>query len=97
VLGFAVGDSEDSAFWTAFPRSLKARGLGGVQLVISDAHTGLKQAISAVLIGSAWQRCRVHVLRNVLAQVPKGSAEMVSPRRSARSSPNPKRRTRSSD
>ncbi|MBW0095999.1 IS256 family transposase [Pseudonocardia sp. KRD-184] len=78
VLGFAVGDSEDGAFWTAFLRSLKARGLGGVQLVISDAHTGLKQAISAVLIGAAWQRCRVHFLRNVLAQVPKGSAEMVA-------------------
>jgi putative transposase len=78
VLGFAVGDSEDGAFWTAFLRSLKARGLGGVQLVISDAHTGLKQAISAVLLGSAWQRCRVHFLRNVLAQVPKGSAEMVA-------------------
>ena len=52
--------SEDGAFWTAFLRSLKARGLGGVQLVISDAHTGLKQAISAVLLGAAWQRCRVH-------------------------------------
>jgi len=78
VLGFAVGDSEDGAFWTAFLRSLKARGLGGVQLVISDAHTGLKQAISAVPLGAAWQRCRVHFLRNVLAQVPKGSAEMVA-------------------
>jgi putative transposase len=78
VLGFAVGDSEDGAFWTAFLRSLKARGLGGVQLVISDAHTGLKQAISAVLIGASWQRCRVHFLRNVLAQVPKGSSEMVA-------------------
>ncbi|MFE9957088.1 IS256 family transposase [Micromonospora sp. NPDC005299] len=78
VLGFAVGDSEDGAFWTAFLRSLKARGLGGVQLVISDAHTGLKQAISAVLLGAAWQRCRVHFLRNVLAQVPKGNAEMVA-------------------
>jgi len=78
VLGFAVGDSEDGAFWTAFLRSLKARGLGGVQLVISDAHTGLKAAISAVLLGAAWQRCRVHFLRNVLAQVPKGNAEMVA-------------------
>jgi putative transposase len=78
VLGFAVGDSEDGAFWTAFLRSLKARGLGGVQLVISDAHTGLKQAISAVLLGTSWQRCRVHFLRNILAQVPKGSAEMVA-------------------
>src|SRR4051812_29837553 len=78
VLGFAVGDSEDGAFWTAFLRTLKARGLGGTQLVISDAHTGLKAAISAVLLGSAWQRCRVHFMRNVLAQVPKGSAEMVA-------------------
>jgi putative transposase len=60
VLGFAVGDSEDGAFWTAFLRSLKARDLHGVQLVISDAHTGLKQATSAVLLGAAWQRCRVH-------------------------------------
>jgi putative transposase len=78
VLGLDVGDSEDGAFWTAFLRSLKARGLGGVQLVVSDAHTGLKQAISAVMAGAAWQRCRVHFLRNVLARVPKGSAEMVA-------------------
>ena len=78
VLGFAVGDSEDGAFWTAFLRSLKARGLGGVQLVISDAHTGLRQAINAVLLGAAWQRCRVHFLRNVLAAVPKASGEMVA-------------------
>jgi putative transposase len=78
VLGFDVGDSEDGAFWTAFLRSLKTRGLGGVQLVISDAHAGLKAAIEAVLLGAAWQRCRVHFLRNVLAQVPKGHAEMVA-------------------
>ena len=52
---------EDGAFWTAFLRSLKARGLGGVQLVISDAHTGLKQAISAVLLGAAWQRSSVNI------------------------------------
>ena len=56
VLGFAVGDSGDGAFWTAFLRTLKARGLIGTQLVISDAHTGLKAAISAVLLGAAWQR-----------------------------------------
>jgi putative transposase len=78
VLGFDVGDSEDGAFWTAFLRSLKSRGLGGVQLVISDAHAGLKAAIEAVLLGSAWQRCRVHFVRNVLAQVPKGHAEMFA-------------------
>jgi len=77
VLGLAVGDSEDGAFWTAFLRSLRARGLSGVCLVISDAHEGLKGAIGAVLLGAAWQRCRVHFLRNVLARIPKGSAEMV--------------------
>ena len=59
-LGFEVGDSEDGAFWTAFLRSLKTRGLNGVLLVISDAHAGLKTAIASVLLGAAWQRCRVH-------------------------------------
>ena len=78
VLDFEVGDSEDGASWTAFLRSLKSRGLSGVQLVISDAHAGLRAAIEAVVIGAAWQRCRVHFLRNVLAQIPKGSAEMVA-------------------
>jgi len=78
VLGLAVGDSEDTAFWTSFLRSLRARGLGGVQLVISDAHQGLRAAIDKVMLGAAWQRCRVHFLRNVLARVPKGSAEMVA-------------------
>ena len=77
VLGLAVGDSEDGAFWTAFLRSLRGRGLAGVRLVISDAHEGLKSAIASVLLGSAWQRCKVHFLRNVLARIPKGSAQMV--------------------
>jgi putative transposase len=77
VLGLAVGDSEDGAFWTTFLRSLRSRGLSGVRLVISDAHEGLKGAIAAILLGSAWQRCKVHFLRNVLARIPKGSAEMV--------------------
>ena len=78
VLGFAVGDSEDGAFWTAFLRTLKARGLTGVQLVIADAHLGLRQAVNAVLAGASVQRCRVHFLRNALARVPKASAEMVA-------------------
>jgi putative transposase len=73
-----VGDSEDGASWTQFLRSLKARGLQGVQLVIADAHLGLRQAVQATMAGAAIQRCRVHFLRNVLAQVPKGSAEMVA-------------------
>lgn len=78
VLGVEVGDSEDGAFWTAFLKGLRARGLGGVQLVISDHHLGLKQAIESVFIGSTWQRCRVHFMRNVLARVPKASTEMVA-------------------
>ena len=78
VLGFCVGDTEAGAFWTAFLRSLKARGLTGTKLVISDAHTGLKQAVAAIMIGASWQRCRVHFLRNLLAHVPKGSQEMVA-------------------
>ncbi|PVU81136.1 IS256 family transposase [Cellulomonas sp. WB94] len=78
VLGFDVGDSENGAFWTSFLRSLKARGLGGVALVISDAHEGLKTAIASVLLGSSWQRCRVHFTRNVLDAVSKTNAEMVA-------------------
>ena len=78
VLGIEVGDSEDGAFWTAFFKGLRARGLGGVELVISDHHLGLKSAIEAVFIGAAWQRCRVHFMRNVLAKVPRASAEMVA-------------------
>jgi putative transposase len=78
VLGLDVGPSEDGAFWLGFLRSLVARGLAGVQLVISDAHEGLTQAIGAVLHGACWQRCRVHFLRNALALVPKSAAQMVA-------------------
>ncbi|AEI12053.1 IS256 family transposase [Cellulomonas gilvus] len=78
VLGFDVGDSENGAFWTSFLRSLKARGLGGVLLVVSDAHEGLKSAISSVLLGAAWQRCRVHFTRNALDAVNRTNAEMVA-------------------
>src|SRR5215472_1445120 len=78
VLGFDVGDSESGAFWTAFLRSLRARGLAGVQLVTSDAHTGLKAAIESTLLGATWQRCRIHATRNLLTAVPKGHADMVA-------------------
>ena len=78
VLGFDVGDTENEAFWTAFLRSLKVRGLDGVKLVMSDAHSGLKKAIGTVFQGASWQRCRVHFMRNVLSVVPKGSQEMVA-------------------
>lgn len=78
VLGFDVGDTESEPFWTAFFRSLKARGLGGVRLVISDAHSGLIKAIQVAFQGASWQRCRVHFMRNVLAKVPKVAGPMVA-------------------
>ena len=78
VLGCASGDSETEAFWTQFLRDLRDRGLSGVQLVISDAHRGLTNAIATVLQATAWQRCRVHFMRNALAKVNKGHAEMVA-------------------
>jgi putative transposase len=78
VLGLDVGPSEDGAFWLQFLRGLVARGLSGVQLVISDARQGLKGAVAAVLQGASWQRCRVHFVRNALALVPKSAAQMAA-------------------
>jgi len=78
VLGLDCGPSEDGGFWEQFLRRLVERGLSGVQLVISDAHLGLKAAIAAVLHGSSWQRCRVHFMRNALALVPKSAMAMVA-------------------
>ncbi len=78
VLGLDVGDSEDEVFWTGFLRSLKDRGLGGVRLVISDAHSGLTNAIGRVFQGASWQRCKVHLMRNLLAHVPKSHKEMIA-------------------
>ena len=78
VLGVDVGDSEAETFWTAFLRSLKARGSGGVRLVISDAHEGLRAAIRKSLQGASWQRCRVHYVRKLLSTVPNDSQEMVA-------------------
>ena len=63
VLGMDVITTEDGAGWTAFLRGLVARGLRGVQLVVSDAHPGLRDAIGAVLPGASWQRCRTHTIR----------------------------------
>ena len=78
ILGLDVGASEDRGFWTAFLRSLVKRGLAGVRLVISDAHEGLTEAIRAVLSGAAWQRCRVHFMRNLLATVPHAAREPIA-------------------
>ncbi len=68
VLGIATGASEAEPFWTAFLRSLTARGLRGVKLVISDAHLGIKAAVAKVF-SATWQRCRIHFMRNAGAHV----------------------------
>ena len=77
VLGMTIGASEAETFWTGFLRSLARRGLRGVKLVISDAHEGLKAAISKVL-NATWQRCRVHFMRNALAHAGKSGRRVVS-------------------
>lgn len=78
ILGFDVYPSESEDSWKAFLQSLKDRGLTGVKLVISDAHTGLKAAINSIFAGTCWQRCRVHFMRNVLSNVPKKQKGLVS-------------------
>jgi putative transposase len=78
ILGVDVTSSEDGAGWLAFLRSLVARGLSGVRLVISDDHAGLVNAIAAVLPGAGWQRCRTHYHRNLLTRVPKSAQPWVS-------------------
>ncbi len=78
ILGFDVGASEDEAFWLQFLRRLKERGLHGVRLVTSDAHNGLKKALSKTMSEASWQRCRVHFMRNLLVYVPKRDKAMVA-------------------
>ena len=77
IVGLHIGPSEAEPFWTTFLRDLAKRGLRGVKLVVSDAHEGLKAAITRV-VGATWQRCRVHFMRNALARVPKGQHTMVA-------------------
>jgi transposase-like protein len=73
VLGLQVTSAEDGAGWLAFFRDLTARGLTGVQLVTSDAHRGLVEAIGATLPGATWQRCRTHYAANLMSVTPKAS------------------------
>ena len=77
IIGLHIGPSEAEPFWSTFLRDFVRRGLKGVKLVISDAHEGLKAAITRV-VGAAWQRCRVHFMRNALAHVPKGQNTVVA-------------------
>jgi putative transposase len=79
VLGLQIADSEASIFWKTFLDSLKVRGLEGVELVISDAHTGLKDAINSSFLGASWQRCWAHFMRNILSHTSKKSGLEVLP------------------
>ena len=78
IVGMDVGTSEDGAFWLSFLRSLVARGLSGVELVTSDAHQGLRDAIATVFTGASWQRCRTHFMTNLLTRVPKSAQPWVA-------------------
>ena len=78
ILGLDLATTEHSARWLAFLRSLVARGLSGVQLVISNDHTGLVDAIEITMAGASWQQCRTHYLANLLTKVPKSSGSMVA-------------------
>ncbi|OLL70073.1 Mobile element protein [Pseudonocardia sp. Ae168_Ps1] len=77
VLGLEVVSGEDGAGWLGFLRSLVARGLSGVALVISDSHQGLVGAIEATPPGASWQRCRTHYARNLATKVPKSAQPWV--------------------
>jgi putative transposase len=77
VIGLDVGEAETEAFWREFLRSLRARGLTGVRLCVSDCHEGLKNAIGQVL-GAPWQRCTVHFLRNMLGHCAKSQQPMIA-------------------
>ncbi len=78
IVGFDIVTTEDTAAWTAFLRSLVARGLSGVELVVSDAHGGIKAAIAGVLAEASWQRCRTHFMANLASRVPKASWPMIA-------------------
>jgi transposase-like protein len=77
VLGLDVGEAETEAFWTEFLFSLKARGLAGVRVCVSDAHQGLRNAIARVL-GCRWQRCTVHFLRDMLGHCARRHQPMIA-------------------
>jgi putative transposase len=78
IIGFDIVTTESTPAWTGFLRSLVARGLSSVDLVISDAHGGIKAAIAAVLAEAGWQRCRTHFMANPATHVPKANWPMIA-------------------
>jgi putative transposase len=77
VLGVELANRESTSSWKSFVLGLKARGLRGVHLVVTDDHAGLKHAISEVLPEALWQRCYVHFLRNALDYLPRTADRTV--------------------
>lgn len=75
ILGFKISETESATAWKTFFQELKARGLSKPELVVSDAHEGLKKAISECFLGTAWQRCLFHFMRNIFSKVPKKGSE----------------------
>lgn len=73
IIGFMVSGNESEDSWTEFFKHLRARGLGQPEIIISDAHSGLKKAIKHEFIGTSWQRCTVHFIKNIIDVMPKHS------------------------
>ena len=78
ILGASIAESEDSGFWSALFRSLKDRGLDGVEMVISDAHKGIQKAVESSFLGASWQYCHVHFSRAVLESIPKKDKKEIA-------------------
>ena len=80
ILGASIADSEDSGYWLTLFKSLKDRGLDGVELVISDAHKGIQKAVKSSFVGASWQYCHVHFSRAVLESIPKKDKQKIADR-----------------
>jgi transposase-like protein len=78
ILGASIAESEDSGFWSALFRSLKDRGLDGVEMVISDAHKGIQKAVESSFLGASWQYCHVHFSRAVLESISKKDKKEIA-------------------
>lgn len=78
ILGASIAESEDSGFWLTLFRSLKDRGLEGVELVISDAHKGIQKAVESSFLGASWQYCHVHFSRAVLDSIPNRDKQEIA-------------------
>lgn len=77
-IGCAVGDSESFATWEGLFKDLKERGLKHVDFVVSDNHGGLRKAAAKQFSGATWQRCQVHLLRNLGDHAPRKEREAIA-------------------